>query len=176
MTQIADWTYRRPLYIRFGCECRSRARASRRPADGIRHGPSEHGRVYCATYNRDFGAVRMRVRRGCPSEPRRASSKVRPTVRLSRARRLSCRSIPLLTQSLDLPSRSGYLVEDAEGFLRDQSLLPVLANHTDKSGSWFALSNLRVFSKEPIAKAWVCLTAPEDWRGMHPTALAVLNL
>jgi hypothetical protein len=83
---------------------------------------------------------------------------------------------PRARGSLDLPSRSGYLVEDAEGFLRDQSLLPVLANHTDKSGSWFALSNLRVFSKEPIAKAWVCLTAPEDWRGMHPTALAVLNL
>ena len=33
--QIADWTYRRPLYIRFGCELRSRAGASRRPADGF---------------------------------------------------------------------------------------------------------------------------------------------
>jgi hypothetical protein len=67
-------------------------------------------------------------------------------------------------------------VEDAGGFPRDRSLIPVLANHTDQAGSWFALSNLGVFLKEPTAKAWACLTAPEDWRGMHPTALAVLNL
>jgi hypothetical protein len=67
-------------------------------------------------------------------------------------------------------------VEDAEGFPRDRSLIPVLATHVDQPGSWFALSNLGVFLKEPTAKAWACLTAPEDWRGMHPTALAVLNL
>ena len=67
-------------------------------------------------------------------------------------------------------------VEDAEGFPRDRSLIPVLATHIDQAGSWFALSNLGVFSKEPTIKAWACLTAPEDWRGMHPTALAVLNL
>jgi hypothetical protein len=66
--------------------------------------------------------------------------------------------------------------EDAEGFPRDRSLVPVLATHTDQPGSWFALSNLRIFSKEPTDKAWVCLTAPEDWRDMHPTALAILNL
>jgi len=67
-------------------------------------------------------------------------------------------------------------VEDAGGFPRDRSLIPVLANHTDQAGSWFALSNLGVFLKEPTAKAWACLTVPEDWRGMHPTALAALNL
>ena len=66
--------------------------------------------------------------------------------------------------------------EDAEGFPRDRGLIPVLATHTDQPGSWFALSNLRVFSKEPTNKAWVCLIAPEDWRDMHATALAILNL
>jgi hypothetical protein len=67
-------------------------------------------------------------------------------------------------------------VEDAEGFPRDRSLTSVLATHTDQPESWFALSNFGVFSKEPTDKAWVCLTAPEDWRDMHPTALAILNL
>jgi hypothetical protein len=67
-------------------------------------------------------------------------------------------------------------VEDAEGFPRDRSLIPVLATHADQPGSWFALSNLGVFSKGPAVKAWACLTASEDWRCMHPTALAILNL
>jgi hypothetical protein len=60
-------------------------------------GPGLSG-VQPIAFAMDFGAVRMRVRRGCPSEPRRDSSKGRPTVRLSRARRLSCRLIPLLRQ------------------------------------------------------------------------------
>jgi hypothetical protein len=67
-------------------------------------------------------------------------------------------------------------VEDADGFPRDRSLIPVLAAHTDQPGSWFALSNLGVFSKEPTDTAWACLTALEDWRDMHPTALAIPNL
>ena len=67
-------------------------------------------------------------------------------------------------------------VEDAEGFPRDRSLIPVLATHVDQPGSWFALSNLGVFSKEPTDTAWACLTALEDWRDVHPTALAILNL
>ena len=67
-------------------------------------------------------------------------------------------------------------VEDADGFPRDRSLIPVLATHTDQPGSWFALSNLGVFSKEPAANAWACLAAPEDWREMHPMALAILSL
>ena len=66
--------------------------------------------------------------------------------------------------------------EDAEGFPWDRSLIPVLATKTNHPGSWFALSNLGGFLKEPTAKAWVCLTAPEHWRDMHPTALAVLGL
>jgi hypothetical protein len=67
-------------------------------------------------------------------------------------------------------------VQDAEGFPRDRSLIPVLATDAHQPGRWFALSNLGVFSKEPTAKAWNCLTAPEDWRGMHPTGLAILHL
>ena len=67
-------------------------------------------------------------------------------------------------------------VEDAEGFPRDRSLIPVLSTHTDQPGSWFALSNLGVFSKGPTDKAWTCLTAPEEWRDMHPMALAIFNL
>jgi hypothetical protein len=67
-------------------------------------------------------------------------------------------------------------VEDAEGFPRERSLIPVLATHADQPGRWFALSNLGVFSKEPTAKAWACLTAAGDWRGMHPTVLTALNL
>jgi hypothetical protein len=63
----------------------------------------------------DFGAVRMRVRRGCPSEPRRASLKDRPAVRLSRARRPSCRWIPFLRQMAGMQggsarSRAAYTV------------------------------------------------------------------
>jgi hypothetical protein len=69
-----------------------------------------------------------------------------------------------------------FWMEDAEGFPRHRSLIPVLATHTDQPESWFALSNLGVFSKKPRANAWACLTAPEDWRDMHPMALAILNL
>jgi hypothetical protein len=64
--------------------------------------PREPARVYCATYNRGFGAVRMRVRRSCRSEPRRAFSKDRPAVRFSRARRPSCRSIRFLRQMANM--------------------------------------------------------------------------
>jgi hypothetical protein len=66
-------------------------------------------------------------------------------------------------------------VEDAEGFPRERSLIPVLATHAEQPGSWFALSNLGVFWKESTATAWARLTGLEDWRDMHPTALAVLN-
>jgi len=67
-------------------------------------------------------------------------------------------------------------VEDADGFPRNRSLIPVLATDTDQPGSWFALSNLGVFSKQPTDKAWACLTAPEEWRDVHPTAVDILNL
>jgi hypothetical protein len=65
--------------------------------------------------------------------------------------------------------------EDAEGFPRDRSLIPVLATDDGAPGRWFALSNLGLFVKEPEAKTWNCLVAPESWRSMHPTVLAVVN-
>jgi hypothetical protein len=65
--------------------------------------------------------------------------------------------------------------EDAEGFPRDRSLIPVLATHAEPPGGWFALSNLGIFSKELTAKAWTRLTALEEWRDMHPTALATIT-
>ena len=66
-------------------------------------------------------------------------------------------------------------VEDAEGFPRERSLIPVLAVHVAQPGSWFALSNLGVFLKRPGSDAWACLATLGEWRGMHPTALAVLH-
>ena len=67
-------------------------------------------------------------------------------------------------------------VEDAEGFPRDRSLVPVLATHAEQAGSWFALSNLGIFYKEFTARVWARLAGLEDWGDMHPTALAVLDL
>lgn len=64
-------------------------------------------------------------------------------------------------------------VEDAEGFPRGRSLVPVLATHRDQPGSWFALSNLGVFLKVPTDKSWACLTATQDWRSMHPMAMVI---
>jgi hypothetical protein len=69
-----------------------------------------------------------------------------------------------------------FWMEDAAGFPRDRSLIPVLATNAEQPGSWFALSNLGVFSKEARGNTWSCLTAPQDWRDMHPMALAILNL
>src|ERR1700744_3306474 len=46
-------------------------------------------------------------------------------------------------------------------FPRDRSLIPVLAARVDQPGSWFALSNFGIFSKEPTAKAWARLAGPK---------------
>ena len=40
---------------------------------------------------------------------------------------------------------------------------------------WFALSDHGLFVKEGGATAWTRLTAPDDWRGMHPTTLTILH-
>jgi len=69
-----------------------------------------------------------------------------------------------------------HWVEDAEGFPCDRSLIPVLAAHVRQPGIWFALSNLGLFLKESTATTWICLVQPEEWHGMHPTALAALTL
>lgn len=67
-------------------------------------------------------------------------------------------------------------LEDAQGFPADRSLIPALATDASQPGRWFALSNLGLFVKEAKAKAWVCLAAREDWKAMHPMALAIVNL
>jgi hypothetical protein len=66
-------------------------------------------------------------------------------------------------------------IEDAEGFPRKHSLVPVLAADPADQGGWFALSDHGLFAKEGGATAWTKLTAPDDWRGMHPTTLTTLH-
>jgi len=66
-------------------------------------------------------------------------------------------------------------IEDAEGFPRKHSLVPVLAADPADQGGWFALSDHGLFVKEGGATAWTRLTAPDDWRGMHPTTLTILH-
>jgi hypothetical protein len=66
-------------------------------------------------------------------------------------------------------------IEDADGFPREHSLVPVLAVDPADPGSWFALSDLGLFAKKLGAVAWTRLTARNDWRGMHPTTLTILH-
>jgi hypothetical protein len=66
-------------------------------------------------------------------------------------------------------------IEDAEGFPRKHSLVPVLAADPADQGGWFALSDHGLFVKEGGATAWTRLTAPDNWRGMHPTTLTILH-
>jgi hypothetical protein len=67
-------------------------------------------------------------------------------------------------------------MEDADGFARDDSLISVLCSDPGWPGRCFALSNTGLFLKESSVSKWDCLAAPETWRSMHPTALAVLDL
>jgi hypothetical protein len=53
--------------------------------------------------------------------------------------------------------------------------VPVLAADPADQGGWFALSDRGLFVKEGGATAWTRLTAPDDWRGMHPTTLTILQ-
>lgn len=66
--------------------------------------------------------------------------------------------------------------EDADGFPRDSSLIPVLSADNNHPGRWFALSNMGLFVKEPAARIWKNLAAHAAWRNMHPTALAILKV
>lgn len=66
-------------------------------------------------------------------------------------------------------------VEDAAGFPRAQSLIPVLAADSVRPGRWYALSNLGFFRKEPDALAWQVITQLLEWHVMHPTCLAQLE-
>ena len=62
-------------------------------------------------------------------------------------------------------------IEDADGFPREHSLVPVLAADP---GGWFALSDLGLFAKPHGTAAWTRLTAPSEWRGVHPITLTIL--
>jgi hypothetical protein len=63
--------------------------------------------------------------------------------------------------------------EDAEGFPRERSLIPVLATNPSQPGRWFALSNFGLFTKGSGDGAWGALAAPPEWADMHPMCLLV---
>ena len=64
-------------------------------------------------------------------------------------------------------------VEDAQGFPRERSLVPVLGADPMCPGRWLAVSNFGVFKKEPGDAAWTRLAAPDAWRDMNPMSLAI---
>lgn len=68
----------------------------------------------------------------------------------------------------------GTWVEDAAGFPRTHSLIPVLAADSVRAGHWYALSNLGLFQQAPAASAWQAVTTLPEWHGMHPTCFAQL--
>lgn len=65
-------------------------------------------------------------------------------------------------------------VEDAAGFPRERSLIPVLAADSERAGRWYALSNLGFFQQEPGALAWQGVAQRPEWQAMHPTCLVQL--
>jgi hypothetical protein len=64
-------------------------------------------------------------------------------------------------------------VEDAEGFPREHSLIPVLTADPHRPGYWYALSNLGLFAKADGRASWQALAAPSEWADMHPMCIAV---
>ncbi len=68
----------------------------------------------------------------------------------------------------------GTWVEDAAGFPREHSLIPVLAADSTLAGQWYALSNFGFFQKEPGAPAWQGIARLAEWQAMHPTCLVQL--
>lgn len=69
----------------------------------------------------------------------------------------------------------GTWVEDAAGFPRAHSSIPVLAADSTEPGQWYALSNLGFFRQEPHEAAWHLVVALPEWQNMHPTCLAQLG-
>lgn len=67
----------------------------------------------------------------------------------------------------------GRWVEDADGYPREGSLVPVLAADPASPGWWLALSNLGLFETRGD-QGWVHLTGRPDWRDQHPMCLAIL--
>ena len=68
----------------------------------------------------------------------------------------------------------GTWVDDAEGFPRAHSLIPVLAADSVQAGGWYALSNLGFFQKKQGATAWQAVIKLPAWNTMHPTCLVQL--
>jgi len=66
-------------------------------------------------------------------------------------------------------------VEDADGFPRDHSLIPVLASDPHQAGRWFALSNLGLFIKSAGDDRWRLLTNRSEWADMHAMSLTILR-
>ena len=64
-------------------------------------------------------------------------------------------------------------VENAAGFPGVGSMVPCLATDPDRPGRWLALSNLGLF--EQTKGDWRPVTGAPDWRGRHPTCMAVLR-
>lgn len=64
-------------------------------------------------------------------------------------------------------------IEDATGFPRKDSLVPVLAADPARPGRWLALSNLGLFEKVGD-RDWSRLALLPEWRDQHPTCIAVL--
>ena len=68
---------------------------------------------------------------------------------------------------------NGGWMEDAEGYPREESLVPVLAADPAAPGHWLALSNLGLFEKLGD-RNWTCLTCRPEWRDQHPMCIAIL--
>ena len=66
-------------------------------------------------------------------------------------------------------------IEDAIGFPRDRSLVPVLGADPAAPGRWYAASNLGVFVRDPGHVAWTELAGLDGWRHMNPMSLAVCD-
>jgi hypothetical protein len=65
--------------------------------------------------------------------------------------------------------------EDAIGFPRDHSLIPVLTADPHRPGYWFALSNLGLFEQAPGKEGWQLIANDPAWENMHPMSLLPLN-
>jgi hypothetical protein len=62
-------------------------------------------------------------------------------------------------------------IEDAAGFPRDHSLVPVLATDPMGPGRWLALSNFGLLEKVRGAEAWHAVASLPEWVDMHPMCL-----
>lgn len=113
---------------------------------------------------------------GSPS-PRAAHGEVRP-VWSSPAR--SALSGVDHTHNAEGPSsifrRSGdRWIEDAEGFPKEKSLIPILATDASRPGDWLALSNLGLFARRAGSDRWEVLANTPEWLQMHAMCLLAIH-